>query len=380
MKLMNSSIDSMKVFINFGKVKLTEKGKRELYETRISLPEGDIKKLQDGEADLEEVLSSLSEEDFKRKAYIPKDLREKGISVRLMVVTRYFHGTGTYLEVLVNSKLLMKDYFKGITQETVKTIWERLNSLGLFYVDFEDFLDGHAVDVDFKVDVDGISEQEFRKFISLLNSIREGEIHTGLKNLGLQYGYRAKKSGYVSSPFIKLYYKPIELLNNSPEFAKSFLDGVEQLNLARIEGTVKNKKHFKSLGIKDSRLGYILEHLSGKKIVKLLGGFLNRYLRFDQIQGVGQLDFVEGVTPSDLDFMLYVKRSIKSGITLKMLESEVKRAYEVNGKSKSSTQRKVKKLRRFYRYLLESDPDLREESKFFKFIDLVLRGSETHLL
>jgi hypothetical protein len=369
MKLSHPAIDSLKLFINLGKVKLTEEGKRELYENRVSLPAEDVERLRNGEVELDEILNGLSDDDFKRKAYIPKELKEKGITVRLMVVSRhFFHGNGVFLEVLVNSKILMEDYFKGITRETVKVVWKRLNELGLFYVSFEDFLSGLAVDVDFKVDIDEISEEEFRRFISLLNSIKEGEIHTGLKNLGLQYGYRHKKSGYISYPFIKMYYKPVELLSNSPDFLRNFLD-VKGMELARIEGTVKNKKHFQSLGIPDNELGHLLE-LPDERIVGLLGGFLRRYVKFEQLKGVGNVGM--RVKPTDLDFMLYVKRSIKSGMTLEMLESELRSTYKVNGKNRASILRKVSKLRKVYKGLLESEPDLKVEKKFFQFLDLIL--------
>jgi len=388
LRVVNPAIDSLKLRLKVDRVRFTPEGRRLLFERKLLLTKGDIKKLLSKEVELEE-LEEQYLRDFKRYAYIPECLEEQGIKVRFLVVSRYFSFnpglSGDYLEVLINSKLLKKRYFEGITSETVRLIWEEICSLGLFEVSFEDFLNGQAVDIDIKMDIEDISSEEFGRFIYLLNNIKTGELHLGVKNLGFQYSYRNKVSQYISKPFVKLYYKPVELVYGSPVFYRKFLEplyGKEayQLRLARVEGTIKNLKHLRHLGIKDNSLGYLLEQLTPERIRGILGSFLDKHLGLkanekakDILKGVE----VKSRKPSDIDVYMLVKQFIKSGYTLEMVVSAVKFSYERHGVSKVSMYRKLNKVREAYQYLLEHDGDLKVERKFMDFLHLLFK--EAHI-
>jgi len=226
MKIVNPAIDSFKLRIKADKVLFTPRGRELLMERKVSIGVDKVKRVLNGEMNLDELESELEYGDFKRNAYFPEELEEKGIKLRFLVVRRDYpykpELSGDYLEILLNSKLLKERYFEGITLDNILIILEEINSLGLFEINFDDFVNGSVVDVDIKADIEDISESEFRRFIDLLNNIKEGEIHKGEKNLGIQYSYRQNTSHYIGKPFVKFYYKPIELLNNSPIFYRLY--------------------------------------------------------------------------------------------------------------------------------------------------------------
>lgn len=384
MEVVNPAIDSLKLRVRVDKVNFTPEGKRLLLDKKVLLSLEDIKELLNEGMDLED-LEDQSEEDFKRYAYIPEDLEEQGIKVRFLVVSRHFtfnpELSGDYLEMLLNSKLLKERYFEGITLETVKALWQEVNSLGLFEISFEDFLSGEVVDIDIKMDIEGISSSDFGRFIYLLNNLKEGELHLSTNNLGLQYSYRHKMKQYISKPFVKLYYKPTELLNSSPTFYYNFLQPFHgkrayKLKLARVEGTIKNLKHLRSLGIQSNKFHVVLEKLTSTKICAILGSFLDKHLKLRSSEKVRDiLKGVGGVSskPSDIDLFLLVKQYIKSGYTLEMVLSAFKFSYERHGVSKASTYRKLRKVKKVYRYLLENDEDLKVERGFMEFLEVLLR-------
>jgi len=386
MILKNPAIDSLKLRIKADKVEFTPKGKKLLLDKKVLFDLDIVKKFLDEEVnpdDLEDEFENIVMGDFKRMAYIPKELEDEGIKLRFLVVSRNFpfnpELNGDYLEIQINSKLLKEKYFEGITLETVAIIWDEINSLGLFEVSYDDFVNGYVVDVDIKADIDGIDKKEFRRFLKLLNNLKEGELHIGKNNLGLQYGYRHKTNQVISKPFIKLYYKPIELINNSPIFYKLHLEplygsNAYKLKLARVEGTIKNKGHFRSLGIKDNSFLNVLEYLNGDRIVYILGEFLNRHLKVKKTEGVKNMlngvEFLNNKLSDGLLFLL-VKQYIKNGFTLEMVESNLRFTLMGIGLSKSSIWRAVKRAKEIYLYLLESDETLKVEKDFFEFLNLL---------
>jgi len=229
------------------------------------------------------------------------------------------------------------------------------------------------------MDIEGINSKKFTKFITLLNNIKEGELHIGNSNLGLQYGYRHKSSQYISKPFIKLYYKPIELVNNSPLFYKTFLEqeygrGAYRLKLARIEGTIKNKTHLRSLGIKDNRFRVVLDKLTPKRIAGILGSFLDRHLKIKKDESFNVMENLRGVSfmsKNDIDLTLLVKSYIKRGYTLEMIQNTLKLAYESMELHRTTIYRRLNKVRKIFRYLIENDEDLKVEKSFLEFLSLI---------
>lgn len=180
---------------------------------------------------------------------------------------------------------------------------------------------------------------------------------------------------------MKFYYKPIELLNNSPIFYRLYLEplygkGAEKLNLARLEGTIKNRKHFLRLGIEDNSLLKVLRALTPEKIVSILGGFLNKHLNLKRYD-FGK-DILKGVKPmsskpkpSDVDLTLLVKALIKLGYPLERILNTVKYSYISWDIHRTSYIRKSKRIREIYVYLLENDEDLKVEGKFIELLKLL---------
>jgi hypothetical protein len=385
MKLSNPAIDSLRIYIPLSWVSLTEQGYKNLYEKRLALTKEEIEKITSGEAFVEDFIKD-DESNFKRIAYAPKELASQGISIKMMIVERralpYLEDKDersfSSLVILINSKLLKEDYFKGITKDTVKKIWEGLQLLGLFSFSFEAFLNSPVVDVDFKVDFENMPQKQFKEVIEYLNKMcKPVLIERGTKNLGIQYSYRKNAKNYISNPFIKLYHKTTELKYNSDVFANKFLN-LKGKNIVRIEGTVKNKKHFKSLKLDDNTLGEVLDYFDDKKIIKLLSDFLYKYMKtFKYVEEalLNMGDDKESVISKNMGYSMSVKMMILQGRDLKDIENTIKENLETHHYSRMSIYRKLQIVRKIYAYLIDNDKAVREKVKkskiVFQFLSLL---------
>lgn len=375
MKISNPAIDSFRMYIPITKVEFTPEGEKQLLEEKITISKAQIDKLKNGKIDVEEIDLGLDENEFKRVAYKPKELENNGISITLKVVEHYHfqEGTNTYLVLLINSKILKEKYLLGITKETIKDIWLELLSLELFYVEFEDFLNGTLVDVDIKADFKGLSSKEFGEYIRKLDHLNQGELHTGGKNMGLQYGYRTK-GNFISKPYIKFYHKTIELKNHSKVFADNYLKNVDIKNLARVEGTIKNKRHFKSLGIKENTLGNLLEKLTEEKIIELISKLLGKHFKVGRsITMVGLKQELKGM--GNVFLAMYIKAMLKQGMPFSMIENSIRWNLEEHKASKSTIARAIRKASKVCADLLTNDPEVKEEAGFFEFLSLLMGGN-----
>jgi len=184
-------------------------------------------------------------------------LRAKSIELH-GIKTKYLICRGNKImqecvAILFNSKLLKSEYLEGINLKNIKNIYNELMAQQIIYISFEGLLKGVCSDVDIKQDVvlpGGLEGQrEAFKFLRELTlpSVNKRSGHDTKfqeKNCGIQWSKREVSSH--SYPYIKAYAKDIELLYNSSEFFKTYIKSVPE-GLTRIEGTVKNRKHFNSL-------------------------------------------------------------------------------------------------------------------------------------
>ena len=113
-----------------------------------------------------------------------------------------------FLIILINSKILKKRYFQGITKNNIKFVYKYLISLQAVYFDFETFLNSEITDVDFKRDT---IHKDFIKTIPKLYELARlrKEKNQGCKkyitknNQGIEFSDR-KTTSIKDAPFLKI--------------------------------------------------------------------------------------------------------------------------------------------------------------------------------
>lgn len=181
-----------------------------------------------------------------------------GITIRFRIAEKLNGKTlNKFIIVTISSKLLKSRYFEGITLNNIELIYKEIHSLNVFKCSYSDFLDSYVSDVDLCLNYK-ISEETFlnanKKLISFslpgknrfFNLFEKKDKFGNYINLGLDINTRPKAK--PSTPYIKNYYKTIELTTKSLEFYTKFLKNELHeknqsiRNLARIEYTIKGYK------------------------------------------------------------------------------------------------------------------------------------------
>jgi hypothetical protein len=199
---------------------------------------------------------SIDHVDEERYPPKPLKIEKDGITIRigLAQIPIFDANLNTkvdtkFISLTVSSKLLRENYFEGITNSNIKTIYETFIDFNIFYCSYDTFMCAHLSDIDICINRYSYSVSVFSDALDILQS------QTGTKskhlfkvseqsNVGLSFGTR--QSAKPSLPFIKLYHKELELLTKSAEFYNTFLfpkyaQAVK--NLTRIEATIRNYKH-----------------------------------------------------------------------------------------------------------------------------------------
>jgi len=262
LRLYNARLDSFKLRLPLGLVEVID---RSLLTPKYLI-------------DLDEFIESgVYEQEFKNKA---KQFIINGISTRIAFEEQKidFKGnTEKYLTIGINSKQLEGSYLAGIGKDNIIVIYDYIMALNCIKISFKDFIGcSQVTDMDIKIDF----HQTMDEFNSLTKYLKENTKQSnkagkGFKdfpsptNRGVQWSERSISGNKAqSNPFIKIYHKEIELDNNSFQFASKYLNPGEYKNLVRLETTIKNKNHFKYLGIKDNNFSTIL-NLSQEQLKKV---------------------------------------------------------------------------------------------------------------
>jgi len=268
-----------------------------------------------------------------------------------------------FLIILINSKVLKKNYFDGITTDNVKQIYKEIINQQIVEFSFKDFYNSECTDVDFKMDF---------KNRNLLKSIRSLKKHAkpstkkgyGFKsfernnNVGIEFSDR-KTTAFKTNPYLKIYDKEIELNNKSLEFSDQHLKEYDYKDLGRIETTVKNKKHFKSLGYNKTTLEYILKASKAKKQL-ILRKALNAHLE----PRVKQMNQDKDIKPVDMIIINTMLLSMQANMSFEVYRENVLTGINC----KVSKSRKRKWLNDLYMEHLKGskmDLDTKEIDQFY---------------
>lgn len=171
-----------------------------------------------------------------------------------------------YLVILINSKLLEKNYLDGISMNNIHVIYNRIMECKVIDITFEDFLSlGNISDIDIKKDFE-LTKEDFKLVISDLNkkSIPQKKKNFGVNvftqehNLGIEWNDRKKAT--LKHPFLKLYHKEVEVKNgNNKEYFENYIKTDSVKDIVRCEATAKGLKELKLAGIDSSRLIDVLK-------------------------------------------------------------------------------------------------------------------------
>jgi len=169
-----------------------------------------------------------------------------------------------YLTILLPAKVLTYQYFEGLTVGNIDAVYDTLMAMGI--VSFTKYVFLHesaCTDVDFKID---FRSESIDRIISGMTAKVRASKHRGdgirpfrtADNRGIEFNER-KTSRYKTHPFLKVYHKGIEMTTlKRRAYKDTYLKGIDIDNLCRVEATVKNKKHFRHLGVNDTSLFAIL--------------------------------------------------------------------------------------------------------------------------
>jgi len=189
-----------------------------------------------------------------------------------------------YLTVTLNSKCLLSRYFEGINENTIVNIYDFIQSLNIVHFEKEAFNESLCTDIDLKCDFN--IDFDFDLFTKHLTDFSRPSAKSSIgynrfnkaTNKGIEFQKRTNNTDNISRPYLKFYSKRHELIYNSEDFYKAYLGDIE-IPQVRIETTIKNKAHLKSLDIKDNTLHNIIK-LSQEKKKKILNNAIDRNLQY----------------------------------------------------------------------------------------------------
>jgi hypothetical protein len=275
-------IDSLKIRIPLSLVSVKDISLFNFY-SQVCIENGEIDEETDAKRKLKEYTFTRT---AKVKVGISKLNTSPGINEECLII-------------LLNSKFLRERYFQGIHFDLIKDVYNDLISLNIFDVDFETFVRSECTDIDFKFD-EFMSQDTWNTLLDEFKklTIPSAQLDKGFArfsptkkhplNNGLQYNKRATAT--KSRPFLKLYWKGGELLSQSQEFYNDHLKGISEdqvKELVRIETTIKNKEHAKTLGIENTTLLSLLsltEASKEKMFQKIISKHLHRPKRIIEIE------------------------------------------------------------------------------------------------
>jgi hypothetical protein len=276
---------------------------------------------------------------------IPKEYKKnsltfksEGITTRFAIEKQGSNGKSTreFLVILLNSKLLKSKYFDGITKNNIEHIFNELIAFNIFKMEYQDFIDvSYCTDVDFKKDT-VIQMLVFQSSIKKLEQMTKPSVlkNQGCNpfnkpdNKGIEFSVRDTKR-FISHPYFKIYHKQLELDYKSVEFSSKFLNNIDFSNVIRQEGTIKNAKHFRHLGIKTNSLKDILE-LDQETLQVVMTKSLKKHIepRVNKIKTKNKLTPTEIIFYGSILFAMEYGASYESyrNNMLGLLESSVERS------------------------------------------------------
>jgi len=165
-----------------------------------------------------------------------------------------------FLTFVITSKMIGKDYYKGITYESIGDVYDYIQSLSLASFTLDTFLQSECTDIDIKRDFNNDHGPKLvGELLTRAKMIKEGRGATKFKkklNQGIQFASRETTS-FATAPYLKIYSKWCDMNSKSKEFAQHFEITTDNKKW-RVETTLKNRQHLRKHGITDSTVANLV--------------------------------------------------------------------------------------------------------------------------
>lgn len=319
--------------------------------TKIRIPANEVVNLAPEITDVHILISKETGEQLDEFKNTAKAHKLNGITTRVAIEKQKTKDqtVKTFVTIGFNSKTLKGKYLEGITRDNIHEVYEYIMSTGLMYCTFESFMKGELTDTDIKRDViliDPSLREVIREIKQKAIPKKEG---TGMNvfgmnstkeetNVGLQFSKR--ETTQLTNPFWKIYHKSKELKHNSETFALAY-DINPPEALARIETTIKNKKHWRSHGVSDTSLEAVLE-LSQEKLNEIMHKHLRRHLEPREAKKMIQHD-INTINPADQFAIAAMEATMRMNLGSEGAINELTK-YITTRSSKSKYRTKLREL------------------------------------
>jgi len=260
--------------------------------TKVRVPLVDCQILNDSLQDkwltVHSVTGEISSTDFKSNCYTTET---NGIKLRIGIESMStFSKRGQieekYITMVITSKMLEKEYFKGITKETLPTVYKYLMNLNVFSCSYDVFCRSMATDTDICKDFTAT----FQDMRELMKSMEKHSTPYSAKGVGVraflkgdnQNGieWNDRNTTSLTHPFAKVYSKYLDMFGigikqDRKDFAKAYINPNDCKDRYRVEVTVKNRKAFKAYGVTQTTLLDVVS-LSQKKMSEIISKSINK--------------------------------------------------------------------------------------------------------
>ncbi len=265
-----------------------------------------------------------------------------GITTRIAVI-HCIRGTfgEEQLEIQCNAKQLGHKYFDGISQNTIRDIYDYIINLKIIYVSFKDFLNAYVSDIDFCYDVKVTPKAMIEANTEIYRNIKINYYKYVSKpfrkikgNVGMQFNTREKAT--PAKPYIKIYHKTLELESKSNIFAETYLQGQDWKDIGRLEYTLKNSKHKKYLDLHFYTLEELLQLDTNILENIIFSGILQYIVKKTILREYSDL------SPTDRLLLHYINRLVEKGADKQSIYSAL-HIFEIP-QERSRMKKKLKQL------------------------------------
>lgn len=257
--------------------------------------------------------------DFRTKAYYHSD---KGISTRVAIERQVTADKSVkdYLTIGINAKMLQGRYFEGITRQNLHMVHEYLMGLKLASFSLEALREAQVTDADYKKDFrcGDMDALTLRLEVLTIPKRKKGEgckRYREMHNKGIEWSDR-KSTAIATAPFLKVYSKELDLKHNSTEFHENYTQGQDIAEVARVEFTIKNRKHFRKYEVEDTTLYHVID-LPQEKLEDMLQTSIRKHIE----QPVRPRTDDQGINPREQEMVNLISLLIANRVGINEAKS-----------------------------------------------------------
>ena len=217
------------------------------------------------------ITNSKGEEEYFEDLETEKQNRQNSLYIEALGVSIKFQyamlmmegkevGQQAYCLITINSKQLQEQYFKGITKETIKDLYDFVIGARVVMFSYSTFINSRVADIDICLDIVNFAPEQHRELLSLLKK-KVSLAHTsyvtyqGKNKSTLQYHNRKDAKRFTKLAYLKLYDKSEELTSNSSMFYNAFIEHQQDVKqcvyngITRVEYTFAGQRQLKAYNL-----------------------------------------------------------------------------------------------------------------------------------